>query len=297
MNFNSTNSGKPDASANSSRPHPALVPIGQNSSSFRRPSRVSCHTWTSPTADWLWAVGGSASISPDSTGAIDDWQWMGAYWRRGHFIHRIFGDLALHRWDYRLNCHLRRLRLVPNVGVYSSTHERAACLTAVVWLHRASCIHRAACPSRVRAAQKYAQKWILFRPGIGHWSPVRDEGRQSQHSMCCCDYLLAHGKHRRPTSGSGSDGFQGSLIGPQPFHPDHVAVHGSKRQEGGWCAHASPSPSGSNLCRANSLGHKRLIGSLQEWANAPEISAVGSPIRYKCRSVASRLIARLCIRS
>jgi hypothetical protein len=64
--------------------------------------RVSCHTWASPTADWLWAVGGSASISPDSTGAVDDWQRMGAYWHRGHFIHRIFRDVALYRWDYRL---------------------------------------------------------------------------------------------------------------------------------------------------------------------------------------------------
>jgi hypothetical protein len=38
--------------------------------------------------------------------------------------------------------------------------------------------------------------------------------------MCSCDYLLAHGKHLRRTTGSGSDGFQGSLIGPQPHHSD-----------------------------------------------------------------------------
>jgi hypothetical protein len=182
MNFNSTNSGKPDASANSSRPHPALVPIGQNSSSFRRPSRVSCHTWTSPTADWLWAVGGSASISPDSTGAIDDWQWMGAYWRRGHFIHRIFGDLALHRWDYRLNCHLRRLRLVPNVGVYSSTHERAACLTAVVWLHRASCIHRPRALPAFAPLRNMLRNGFFFVQGlaIGLLCAMREGSRSIQ---------------------------------------------------------------------------------------------------------------------
>jgi hypothetical protein len=67
-----------------------------------RAHRVSCRTWASPTADWLWAVGGSANITSDSTGAVDNWQRMGAYWRRGHFFQRIFRDLALHCWDYRL---------------------------------------------------------------------------------------------------------------------------------------------------------------------------------------------------
>jgi hypothetical protein len=82
-------------------------------------------------------------------------------------------------------CHLRRLRLLPDVGVRSSIHERVACLTVVVWLRRICCIHMLRALPCVRAAQKHTQEGVLLRRGIGHFvscaRPLGDGAWENGH--------------------------------------------------------------------------------------------------------------------